>query len=370
MTGKGSVRRLYPGGNTPKGFYSFYDYILRQSDATRIIVIKGGPGVGKSTIMKHIGETMAELGFDVEYHHCSADNSSVDGVVIPSIGVAMLDGTAPHVVDPKNPGAVDEILHLGDFWDEAGMRKNRDNILAVNREVGKNFRRAYRYLTAARSVYDDIESVNVEATDFGWLNQQAAGLVDELFGDRAVAAVPGKARHLFGSAITPDGPRNYLQTVIGPMGRKVVVTGKPGTGKATLVQKLATAAVERGLDVETFHCPFDPEKLEHLVIPGVDLAVTTSAEPHVWDGKADWVVDTSEALCDEVRQPYTDVITRAEEAYRQLFDTAVSYLSKAKALHDDMETYYVPNMHFDKLNALREKVLDRILGYAKEKALV
>jgi hypothetical protein len=26
-------------------------------------------------------------------------------------------GTTLHIVDPKNPGAVDTIVHLGDFWD-------------------------------------------------------------------------------------------------------------------------------------------------------------------------------------------------------------------------------------------------------------
>lgn len=38
---------------------------------------------------------MVEKGFDVEYHHCSSDNNSVDGVVFPQVGVAFIDGTAP-----------------------------------------------------------------------------------------------------------------------------------------------------------------------------------------------------------------------------------------------------------------------------------
>ena len=28
---EGKVRNLYPGGNTPHGFYSYYNYILPQS---------------------------------------------------------------------------------------------------------------------------------------------------------------------------------------------------------------------------------------------------------------------------------------------------------------------------------------------------
>ena len=111
MGKKCNIRRVFPGGNTYKGFHSFYDYILDQKSAKRIIVIKGGPGVGKSHFMKKLGEAMEEKGFDTEYHHCSSDNNSIDGVVFPQLSVALVDGTAPHVVDPKNPGAVDEIIH-------------------------------------------------------------------------------------------------------------------------------------------------------------------------------------------------------------------------------------------------------------------
>jgi polynucleotide 5'-kinase involved in rRNA processing len=93
----GKARNLFPGGNTCEGFYSFYDYTI-EPDATRIFIIKGGPGVGKSTFMRHIGNEMLERSYDVEFHCCSSDNGSIDGVVIPAIRVALLDGTAPQRV--------------------------------------------------------------------------------------------------------------------------------------------------------------------------------------------------------------------------------------------------------------------------------
>ena len=40
------------GGNTSKGFYSRFDNIISPEEARRIFVIKGGPGTGKSTLMK------------------------------------------------------------------------------------------------------------------------------------------------------------------------------------------------------------------------------------------------------------------------------------------------------------------------------
>jgi len=94
---KGKLIKLFPGGNTPYGFYSFYDYII-EKDAARIFILKGGPGVGKSTFMHKIGEAMLEKGFDVEFHCCSSDNGSLDGICIPAIRVALIDGTAPQSV--------------------------------------------------------------------------------------------------------------------------------------------------------------------------------------------------------------------------------------------------------------------------------
>ncbi|MFZ5686833.1 MAG: hypothetical protein ACOY9Y_01370 [Bacillota bacterium] len=91
------VRKVFPGGNTSQGFYSFYHHII-PLDATRIFVLKGGPGVGKSTFMKTIAESLIANGYSVEYHCCSSDNNSLDGVVIPEIAVALIDGTAPHGV--------------------------------------------------------------------------------------------------------------------------------------------------------------------------------------------------------------------------------------------------------------------------------
>lgn len=93
-----TIKNLFPGGNTSKGFYSFYRYILKQNEARRIFCIKGGPGTGKSSLMKKIGSYFYDKGYDIEYHHCSSDNNSLDGVVIKPLNVALLDGTAPHVV--------------------------------------------------------------------------------------------------------------------------------------------------------------------------------------------------------------------------------------------------------------------------------
>lgn len=364
----GKIKKVFPGGNTSQGFFSFYDYIITP-DTTRIFIIKGGPGVGKSTFMRKIGDEMVARGFDVEYHHCSSDNSSLDGVVIPSIGIAFIDGTAPHIVDPKNPGCVDEIIHLGDYWDEEEMRKYKDEIIDLNQQVNRHFKSAYRYLKAAQAVYDDWERANIEAIDYGKANKMSADVIGEIFINGVVDKI-GLVRHLFASAITPDGIVNYLETIIGDCKEKYVVEGDPGTGKSTLLQKVAEAAKERGYDVEVYHCALNPNKVEHVVIPQLSVALTKSIEPHAYLARGkDKVIDMNRCLDPGVIKRNEHLVRKAEEHFKRLFAEAVEYIRLAKEAHDKMEEYYVDNMDFTAIANLRNKVLQRVLGYAREQGI-
>ncbi|MHB1418416.1 MAG: PRK06851 family protein [Bacillota bacterium] len=367
MTEHGHIKRVFPGGNTSKGFHSFYDYIIGP-EATRIFAIKGGPGVGKSTFMRYIGEKMLEQGFDVEYHCCSSDNGSLDGVVIPALGVAMIDGTAPHIVDPKNPGAVDEIIHLGDFWNEEGMRKNREPILRINREVGRLFRRAYNYLAQAKLLNDDLESYywDSDCLNIAGLNDQANDLINKIFPASSLYRKP-KDRHLFASAITPEGPFNYFASIFDVVPNRYILTGPAGTGKSTIARKIYDAALSHGCDVEAYHCSLNPDKIEHLVIPGLDTAVITSVSPHTYRTRLADVTISTEQFVDRIAlQPFVPDLGDASRRLQEALQKAFSFIKRAKATHDEMETYYVPNMDFERINQVREATLERIIGYSKE----
>ncbi|HYH02246.1 MAG TPA: PRK06851 family protein [Bacillota bacterium] len=362
-----SVKEVFPGGNTSVGFYSYYDYII-SPDACRIMIIKGGPGVGKSSFMRRIAEAMAERGYDVELHHCSSDNNSLDGVVFPQIKVAMIDGTSPHIVDPKNPGAVDEIIHLGDYWDETGIRKYKSEILRVNLTVGKLFRRAYHFIRAAKAVHEDLESLTAVGFKPGKANLKTNALIKNIFGDLPVCGKPGFLRKLFASAITPDGFKNFLPTLIAPANRVFMVTGMAGSGKSTLIAKLAEGAVERGYDCEAYYCAFDPTKMEHLLIPDLGVAITTAVEPHrveVEPAKT-VVVNMDECLDSEVIAQHEPVMQENREIIAILFAKAIDLLHEAKMAHDQMEQYYIPNMDFTAISSLGARTLERILNYAQE----
>ena len=115
----------YAAANTEKGFKSLFGEIFSPKELSRLYIIKGGPGTGKSTFMRGVAKAAEQRGFDVEYYYCSADTGSLDGVKIPSLKTALIDGTSPHSYEPRYPGACETVIDLGQNFDTGKLRENR-----------------------------------------------------------------------------------------------------------------------------------------------------------------------------------------------------------------------------------------------------
>lgn len=119
------VTNFFVGANSGEGFQNLFSEVVDLADTYDLMVLKGGPGVGKNTFMREIGRCMEAAGVPVEYLWCSGDPDSLDGVVLPSIRCAVVDGTAPHVMEPQYPAAVDRYVDLGRFYDLTAAKAAR-----------------------------------------------------------------------------------------------------------------------------------------------------------------------------------------------------------------------------------------------------
>ncbi len=356
----GKIKHVFPGGNTSQGFFSYYANIMTQEEANRFIIIKGGPGVGKSTFMKKVGEAMLKRGYDVEYLHCSSDNNSLDGVKIPKLQIAMIDGTSPHVVDPKNPGAVDEILNFGEFWNDKGIRIHKDEIIETNKKVSHIFARAYKYLKAANAIYEDSALIYKKALSRGEVNYYTSKLIETIFKDMKLTKEQGKERALFASAITPNGLCHYLDDILI---QDVVyeLKGSMGTDEVEILERVKSAAIERGYFVEAFYCALRPGKIEHLVIPYLNIALTTSNDYHTATVTKSKSIDMQQFYNQKLLNEYQEDLDQNKMAFDYLMSIALQTIGKAKALHDQLEAYYIPNVNFEEIDKCFEKIIIRIL---------
>lgn len=367
MTRQGKVSHYLPGANSPQGFYSLYDHIA-PADANKIFVIKGGPGVGKSTFMKAIARELVDRGYDVEYHHCSADNNSIDAIYIPAGDIALLDGTAPHVVDPKYPGAVDEIIHLGDHWNEAGMRAPDNKAGAIRTAKGCNFhfKRANDCLRAAKAYLDEWAAYHTACLDGAAVSAAGEDLIARVLPQRQ--SKPGRARRLFASAITYDGAKHWLGDIFDGAAQRYILTGAPGTGKSAMAGRLTETALARGYDLTVFHCPMFPDRVDHVLIHDTNVGVITSFWPHEYDPKpGDQVIDTSAFVDADQLAAFRAEIAAAQAGYEAAIAREMHHLGRAKQIHDELEQYYIPHMDFAAIEQRRQQTLGRILELIAER---
>ncbi len=357
-----TVRHLFPGNNTSLGFFSYYQYIMPQAQAEHIYCIKGGPGVGKSTLMKNIGLRMQQRDCDVEYLHCSSDPDSLDGVVFPQIHVALIDGTAPHIVDPVNPGAVDEIINLGAFWNLHGIKAHKEEIIRTNASVGRLFKRAYQYIGAAKMLWDVIREAFNAATNPSGVYLEAQKLADHELSAKPVCHQSGSIRKQFASAITPKGIIHYLDTLIDETYRVYSIKSHWGVGVSPLLTYISKEAIIRGLHVEQYYCALAPDKMiEHIVIPQLKLAIFSENEYCSFSQKPHACIDLAQYTDLVQTQADKDALEFNERGYTMLLKEAVETLKKAKAAHDYMEQFYIPNMNFDRISEIQEQVFQRII---------
>ena len=160
--------KYFAAANSYKGFKSYFDRIFAPEQFDRIYIIKGGPGTGKSSIMKNIVSHMKEKDCNIEEIYCSSDPRSLDGIICKNgeKRIALIDGTSPHETDPKIPGVIDEIINLGENWDSRWLSAKREEILALNREKSNAYKAAYSYLKIAGEAAEFIIGVIKANFDF------------------------------------------------------------------------------------------------------------------------------------------------------------------------------------------------------------
>lgn len=143
--------------NSKDGFISLYDRVFAPLAFDRIFVITGGPGTGKSTLLRSIHEKALAKGARAERILCSSDPKSLDGLIL-SYGtrrVGVLDGTPPHGRIPTYPAVIEEIVHLGALWDASKLETDRKALLALTEEKKQAYHRAYLLLHALGALREE-----------------------------------------------------------------------------------------------------------------------------------------------------------------------------------------------------------------------
>lgn len=350
-----SVTNFFLGANGGDGFQSLFDRLAGEHTYD-LMILKGGPGVGKSAFLSSVGEAMEEVGERVEYLRCSEDPDSLDGLTLPDMACAAVDGTAPHTLEPNYPAAVDRIVDLGRFYDLMAAKASRDEIVALTQKHRDANDRAHRCLKAARQVELETVAAVRKAFDFQRADRRLDGIIAREL--RKKGAEPGRTAYRFLGGITCRGTVWRFDSVDALCPRVYELADRWELA-GPLLERLRKTAADRGWNVIACPSPEEPARLEHLLIPGLGLGFVTS-HPGMEYGKK------------PTRRIRLDALTHTEEPGRErllrrmaaaLRKEAVSALWDAKIAHDALEAVYNPYVDFDGVRALAAIETGRLLSW-------
>lgn len=352
------------GANTPQGFVSFFDELYNPYENCRAYIIKGGPGTGKSTLMKKVLSECENRGISAEKVYCSSDPDSLDGIIVPDLGISIADGTSPHTLEPKFPGACENIINTGAFWDKNKLRDKADEIRTLTLENSIHHRRSVKYLSAIGSLAEENIRIGARYTDIDKIENFALRFaMREL--PRKKNSRPGTRKKRFISALTPKG-EVFLDSGIKALASRVIAIDDEYTAvSSVLLDRIGEIAVKNGYDVIFCYCPLKPRMTcEHIIIPEMKLALVTARTPHKTALEFDRVIHCKRFLYEGISN-HMSYLRFNRRLMRELTDEAVSALREAKATHDKLENIYVDAMDFNSLNTYLDNLLQDIWGNIK-----
>lgn len=349
--------RYFLGANSENGFYSLYDGFADCRGGDFLWVIKGGPGCGKSTFMKYIGRAAQEAGLAVEYILCSGDPSSLDGISIPELRCAYVDGTAPHIREAELPAAGSLYLDLGAFYRPEPLRGRREELAALLDSYRARYGRAYALLRAAGLVSPErVPGLPAPETEAA-VRDRAAAMARRVLPEGG--GFTEKRRFL--SALTCEGHVTLWETAAGQCGRICTLDNELGAAPLFL-DELEKQCRQRGLPAVACPDPLHPARLEALLLPQAGTAFLSVTRSRPYPGEV-WRHVRLDAMAgaDDVRRAREEM-RRARRLQNALLEEALASLSAAKRLHDELEGIYNPHVDFAGLIELAELHVDCLLG--------
>lgn len=352
MNNRGTTRYVFTSSFSNQGFYSFIPQLV--DGLAKVYILKGAPGSGKSTFIRMLGEVMSQQGYDVEFWVSSLDPVTPDGVYIPQLDAAVINGSLPQPIDPKYPGVREIIINLGEYWDQSLVQKHYREIIEQVDRMEKFQAQAANILKEASWAKEEIRKVNAAHLNMKQIETLIQTLSSEIIENR-----PGE-KHYFAGVITDDGLVDYIDELSVNCKRRYIFKGPTGSGKSTVINALVNEAKQKGYFLEYYHCGLEVDHLVMVVIRNLQLALIEPGHAEIVLKQGDTVVDMTQYLDSYDSEEAAIKTSEAYRRYELLLLQAQHELENLRLSTREVKKIYTSAMDFERLDRKRQEIADEI----------
>ena len=342
-------KKFFAAANSYEGFISYFDRVFDPRNFDRLYIIKGGPGTGKSSLMKRITYAAKELNIETEDIYCSSDPDSLDGIIIENKKkrIGFLDGTAPHLQDTVFPGAVDAIINLGDNWSDKWLIAQKDKIIQLSEEKKSAYRRAYFYLSISgmcRNEISIVEKMNISKNNLNSIVKCLAEMINYDKGERCIRLISSFGKNGKHTIYTPDNLADKIYSLKGSY-----------ETKKQIMKKLNDMLLFDFARFTAFIDPLDKELIEAIYLPQCDTLITASEGGNEFDvSSAEKPLNEAEILG----------LSKANAIHNESLLESQRWFNIAAQIHAELEYIYSSSMNFEGneriLNEKTSEIMDML----------
>ena len=326
--------------NSARGYVSYFEDAFR--GLRRVCRLHEYPVFAAREILTSVLEAARERGISVEIIHNCLTNE-LQGIRLPQISAGVW------ISDPWYEDA------------EGGLSLLDDDLL---RAVRGMLEAAGESLERARLLRQDWQRLYVDKVDFSAADRLTEQLCEELLGGRSLEK-PGRCSHRFFDAYTAKGRSVYIRSLTNSLSRRCFLKGRPGTGKSTLLRKLAAFARRRGFCTEVYHSSLDPDTFDMVIVRELGFCVFDSTAPHEYSPsrESDVILDLYRETSDGTGELlFTPRVAELAEQDRSALRQAGEKLHLAGEAAEAFWQFHLYPLDEDELEKRKGKILQTIFA--------
>lgn len=314
-------------GNTSEGFVNFLTSNLKK--IKKIIILKYPSDSIKTNIFNKLITKYNHL--PIEVIQSDLGEPYIDGMLIPKYQVAILsDRITENLTGRAN------IIQLGETLEDDPF------IHALRLEISDLYQKAYASLKRGLEIHDDLEEIYIKAMDFNQADQLVSEFIERHLTASQAPTEGAGVRRLFGT-MTYQGMVTIVPELIKDIPTVFHIKGRAGTGKSYFMRKVMNAAKEKGYFVREYRCSFDPESIDMIHMPELEMCLLDSTDPHAFipTRQGEEIIDLyQEIITPGTDEKYATEIEQVMKPYKQRMYEGVEWIIKAGKLHALIEERY------------------------------
>ena len=331
----------FAAANGFSGFRSHFNVVFDPRKFDKRFIIKGGPGTGKSTFMKRMQKDLLNMSCECEAILCSSDPKSYDGLIITDKNgkkIALIDGTAPHETDAVYPGLVDELINLGECWNEQILSKRKSELFSLHEEKKKAYKKAYTLLNFAGASCNNAGSlIRLNSNEF----------ISAIFGNKPMIYRGRRCALKFISSFGKDG---FLRKVPAKFDKLQTFTIIGSLYETEIVFKnIIDHLYSENIEFERYPSPFCDDYTDAIYICGNNTLIIQNHKQGTPIECKNYISCDDNSIADFYNAKMNEALQYSQNKFKEASD-----------YHFELEKIYTTAMNFSLVDKKYSSVLNSI----------